>query len=483
MMRYLVSWPAGIALLLSATTARGDDDPARDQPRNLTAALLQSAGVLAVMGGVYWSKADPDGTDVDLAWNWSSWKDKLTFDALRFDTNEFSTNAVGHPVMGVLQFHIGRANGLTLLGSTGLVAAQIVIWEYLIEFREYPSLNDLVTNVVGGVAIGEPLWQIGQLWRGGQLTIGDRLKTALFSPLDAVGDAVSRRHHRWTRPRAWRSIVLEAGAMGRRLDDETTRGEVALSGDIDIVSDPRHVAAGPQDAAIRAGTWSRIRGRLLLGDDGVVATQVQSRTALAGSYHQDERGNGRLVALGTAFTYRRDLVEHGWDHVALFHALGPQLQLSRRTPSLAVRWDLALYADLALIDAHVFGGNALVRPPPPYVSSLQAHGYYYGLGGSGITRLRVARPAWTIDAELGAHQAWQITGANRVSSNELAAPGAYLVKGVADLRVYTRIQLGVRRGAFGFAAIAEGNVRRGTWRSDERTTSELALGLLGQLDL
>jgi len=470
------------AQLLAAGPSLADDDPDDGAPR-WTIAMIELAIALGVPAAAYYWRGDT--TDYDLYWDLPSWEQKLELDAVRFDSNTWKYNAVLHPLMSVVNYEIGRTNRFGMPVSVGLTVAVTVIWEFLIEYREYPSLNDLIINSTTGLQIGEPLWQIGQLWRGGVVSVGDRVRSGLFSPIDAVHDG-ARGYGPWWRSRAWRSIVFEAGGLHRELERDVSRTEAVFVGDIDLVSDRHYVTPGPRTGAIAAGSWSRIRGRLAFGDPGsgneLVGSQLSSRTVIAGSYRQYASGTGSLIALGTAFTYRRERLEERWDHLAIAHVLGPQLQLSHRSPGLGVRWDLAGYGDFAMIDAHVFGGSPPFPDPPPYISSLQAEGYYYGLGGSATTRLRLDTPRWSLDAEVEAHRIWQINERDRV---EVDTSGRQPVTahGVEDWRLYGRVELGIRLGTWVLAATAEGADRRGSWRGSTRTTSELAVGGIARVDL
>ena len=479
----------GLALALSVVPAHADDDDQdQDDPPRIGVALTESITFQAIIAALYWHQTYEENVDADLHWDIPSWADKLSFDAVRFDTNPFYMNAVRHPLMSIVHYQIGRTNGLGMLGSTLLSSAQAVLWEYLIEFREYPSINDLIVSSFSGLEIGEPLWQIGQLWRGGVLTVGDRVKTTLFSPFDGAHDAVRTRQTKWWRPRAWRTIAFDAGGLRRRLDDAEARTEFVIGGDIDVVNDPRYVSPGPQHHRIRPGTWSRIRGRLSLGDAGssteIVGVQVASRTSIVGDYQHDADGDGRFFGLGAGFTYHRDRLADAWDHVAIFHLLGPQLQLARRTPGLALRWDVAMYGDFALIDAHVFSPTPPFPRPPPYVSTIQANGYYDGAGVSVASRLRFETTSWSLDAEVDGHRIWQLDFGDRVQDVEArSTTGLANAHGVSDVRLYWRAQLGYRVGRFGIAGTVEGSHLRSSWEDLEQQSSLSAVGLLARVDL
>lgn len=475
-----------VATLSSRAIASPEPDE-EEEPVRVKVALFELTIALAIPSIYYWNTRDGNNVDLDLGWDWESWKGKLTLDHVRFDTNSWGLNGFRHPLMSVVNYQIARTNGFGIVGSTVLGALYGVLWEFVIENREYPAVNDLIVHTVVGAQLGEPLWQIGQLWRGGVLTTGDRIKTTLFSPIDGMHDVLRTRQSLWWRPRAWRSIVLGVGAGQRWFDDARAYEEVVLSADIDVVRDRRYVSSGPQVGAIKPGTWSRVAGRLRLGDvdgsAGQTGILVQSRTALAGVYRQDDEGNGTFTGIGTGFVYRRDWLDDARDHVAIMQLVGPQLQVSRRRPGYAVRWDAAAYADYAMIDAHVFvGGNPFPRPPPN-ISVLQAHGYYNALGGSGTTRLRLDTHAWRFDAEIEGHKLWQIDAGDRVDADEHPEANRFTAHDVSDARVYWRAEVAYQPGRLGFAAAAEGSLRRGAWKELSRSSSELSVGVSARLDL
>lgn len=469
-----------VSLRARADEVGGDEE----ETTHVKTALIEAGIVFGISAIGYWRIPDSDNPDLDLAWDWPSWHDKLTGDAVRFDTNTFEFNGFRHSVFGVATYHAGRTNGFGLAGATGLTAASIIAWEFLLEYREYPSLNDLIMTTATGLQIGEPLWQVGQLYRGGEASQAERAKTFLASPLDGVHDAVLQRRQPLLRRPAWRSIVLEAGASFHDIEGTSFR-ELVMRGDVDVVRDPRFVSSGAQAGSIRAGTWSRIRGQLRVGDfdrgTELTSTRLSSRTALLGYYAQDAAGMGRFVGAGTAFTYRRDRLPSDWDHVAIAHLIGPQLQLSRRTPTSAIRFDTAAYGDFGYMQAHALGTSDPFVGPPPYINKLQTHGYYDGIGASASARLRMDTYAWSFDAELEGHSLWQLDGPDRVQRSDFRVETPVDPHGAFDLRAYWRAQLGYRLHRIGVAVAAEGSIRHGSWNDRDRTTYDHVLEALGQL--
>lgn len=468
-------WLAAILLVAAtAPAARSDDvvpdpdaenpdDETDHEPAHVSSALLESGAVLTVSAALYFSMWKDNQIDFDLHWDGPSWKAKLNLSAVKLDTNTFAVNAVHHPLQSVVQYEIGRFNHFGMLGSELLATLYGVFWEYFIEYREYPSLNDMIVNASTGLEIGEPLWQIAQLWRS-------------------------------ARPRGWHSIELSAGVV-ERFEQDQHRGLGMVSADVDIVADRHYLLPAAYSRAIQPGTWSRLRGRLDFGADttggesGLARTELETRTAIVGHYSQDDSGRGLFAAVGTAFTYRREHTADAWDHVAIAHILGPQLQLSSRTSSLAVRWDISAYGDFSMIDPLVFEPAPPFVPAPPYISALQAHGYYYGVGFTGNTRLRIDSARWSFDAELAHHGVWQIDGPDRKDSTSatatIAPHSAALLNahGISDTRTYARAELRYHPGRLGIAAFAEAEHRTGEWTTLHADATATAIGLLGHVDL
>jgi len=483
---------AALALMLGcALVSRASaDDPASPDDESgesvhYGAIALESAIVFAIPTAYYWNTAEHQAVDWTLDWDWESWKAKLfSTEKLKFDTNPFHVNALRHPLVGVLNYQLARSNGVGAINSMWFAYVTGVAWEFLIEFREAPSINDMLANGAGGISIGEPLYQLGQLWRSDKPSFGDRLHTALFSPWDMVHDTY-RRYHKRARPRPWRSLELGVGSTVRWHDGDP-EAELALVADFDIINHAAFTKPGAHAGPIATGAWSRIQAGLQVGDYGngsqLTRTFLHTRTSYVGSYQQSANGTGELAAIGTAFTYRFDRFRDNRDRLAILHLAGPQLQLTVRRPDAALWIDVAGYGDVAFVNALVFGTENPFPRPPPYFTSLQADLYYYAVGFSASARLRGAAGPWRLDLELGAHQFWQIES-HTIHNTELEPPAEpFTATGLSDTRLFSRIKLGYRPGRWGVAVTSDGAYRRGDWESQDRTLDDVSVGVLLELD-
>ena len=467
-----------------------------DTENHFEMAAFEAGVALGIPTYAYWSTEEHQAVDFALKNDWASWRTKLfTTERLRFDTNPFHVNAIRHPLAGFLDYQIVRTNGYGPLAATVFAYAKGAFWEYFIEYLEDPSINDLIFNGAGGLALGEPFYQLGQLWRGSRVTLLDRARTAVFSPFDALHDTY-RAPHRWWRPRVWHELDFEGGALLQHTDG-LDRSALVLGADLDLVSDTAFANGGAQDHDTKVGAWSRIHSYIKFGqasgDRGVVGTLLQTQTSVDGHYRESADGNGIYYGIGAAFTYRQDWLAIDTDRLAIAHLLGPQLQLSRRTPRYEVRWDLAAYADFGLIQALVFSPNNPFPRPPPYYSSLQTDGYIDAVGGSVTTRLRLRTGAWRLDLEAWGHALRQVVNHDRdpdvlEGSTLTAAPATttepVTTYGVDEQRAFWKAQLSFqpgRPGTLGAALIVEGAERRSSWKDDVRIVTDLSLGAVLQL--
>jgi hypothetical protein len=353
----------------------------------------------------------------------------------------------------------------------------------------------MLFNTIGGMSIGEPLYQIGQAWRGGEMSVPDRIRSSIFSPFDVVHDLI---HHQpdWHRPRYAHRAIFAAGIDAIRYPDTSIRHETRVRADFEAINHGNYSRAGARSADIRPGAWSRVAGEMRFAEVGGSVdrtdTSFRSQTTFAGHYTQDDEGHGVLVAIGTGFTYDRARLAHEWDRVAIGHLAGPQVQLVLRRPGLAMKLDAAAYADFAAIQAHVFGLDNPFPVAPPLYSTLQSEGYYDAWGGSVTGRLRIDSGSWSFDFEAQRHQLYQINGRDRVSPSEALAEGhspaevSLLVPhGTADMRTYWRtgVDYHLDGHAWGAALTVDGAVRSGSWQDRSRETSTLSVGLALTLDI
>ncbi len=106
----------------------------------------------------YYTNLDANTDDWKYRPTWNGVRKKLA-DGPSLDANNFTTNAVGHLYSGNMYFNAARTNGYDFFPSMLFSLSGSLMWEYLGEFKEQASANDLIFTGIGGALLGEGLTQ------------------------------------------------------------------------------------------------------------------------------------------------------------------------------------------------------------------------------------------------------------------------------------------------------------------------------------
>jgi hypothetical protein len=468
--------PAPLVLEPEPPIERARDRVVR-RPARWSLLLGESAGLLLVPTIYYWSTTSVQKEDWELDWDWPSWELKLTsLDAVSFDTGDWQSNAMRHPYIGALTYQVGRANGYGPIGSTVVDVISSVAWEYVVEYKERVSLNDLVVNTMSGFLLGEPLFQLGRIGDQPGANWGRRAIATMVSPFHRLHAGAG--YTSWTRgPPPWTRFELAVGgSLGGH--GATVREEATVGIDLELVADRRYRTPGTATRWTAAGTFNRLAATVRTDELGEPSMRVQSRTTYGGYYARDldDAGHGtdRFVGAAAGIDYETRHLAEEWDRFAVFHLIGPRLAFGSWGET-SVTAEAAAYGDLAMVQAHVFGP---VPPfsPMPQTSVLQSRGYYFATGTSLAVRIRAEHHPWTADLEGRGHAMWSIDNLDRVELDGVDGDP----HDVADQRLLGRAALGVQpadRADVRLELSVEGVVRRGTWSTLHRETAELSGGL------
>lgn len=472
--------PASLPLPAMPAQEPSSDEPGWEDCR-YPLLLAESAAVLIPPMIYYWSNTSLQREDWELRWDWPSWVTKLTsLRAFALDTGYWDANAIRHPIAGALAYQVARANGLGPAASTVVDLLSAATWEYVVEFKERVSVNDLVTNSLAGFLLGEPLFQLGRLADRPGAGWARHLMGWVASPVHRLH--VTAGSEVWRAPRrSW--TLLEFGAGGRAVDQgHGSRSELALEVDLELVRDPRYGSPGNGARSLRAGGWSHVQAEVRLASTGASRVVLGTSTLYGGTYrrhlaegeHGGSVGTDSLWGLGGGLAYESRRLPSEWDHSLVFNTIGPRLALGRWNGRRSLLWETGAYADVAMVRAHVFGP---VSPfvPVPQRSVLQVRGYYYAVGASLRSRLRWSAAPWYADLDLRGHLLWSIDGYDRIELD--GADGD--PHGITDQRLATRAALGVQPtwSDVRFELAADATVRRGAWSTQERVTAEADVGV------
>jgi hypothetical protein len=361
-------------------------------------AILETA--LAFGSNVLWYHWDPglNAPDWELRWDAPSWKKKIiTFEAVRFDSNHFSTNAGSHTEGGTLVYLIGRGNGLSVGSSTALALGEVIVWEYVAEYAEKPSINDMLNNPIGGLAVGEPFFQLSEFFARGADNGVNQTLAAIFSPLTPLNDWMDRRRRHpdgnndrlgFTRDISHR-FDLYSGISDAHFSEGGQRTETVLGLLTELNSVPGYGSASSRAGTFGAGRMTRLDGGLSLEGHGMSAALFSTRVALGGYHWQDLRrddegalhGNNLVAGLFNGFEYTgRSRPGFPYDQIASFGVVGPTVDLSHHAGFLQGELRLEALPDLAMVTSmagdrykQLFGSDGTKTP-------FAQRGYYYAYG-------------------------------------------------------------------------------------------------------
>lgn len=435
--------------------------------------LFETAAIIVPPTIYYWNTVQDQMEDWEIRWTWHDWKEKLTtLDPLVLDTNRFMPNAVRHPLTGALQYQVGRANGLGPWGSLALDFVSAVFWEYVVEYRELPSVNDIFCNTVGGILIGEPLFQIGQLGEDPHAGFAESSLAFLASPFDRTQHALGWS---WLRrdPTPAHALTFQVGPSIARFDG-TQREELQLGLDIALVRD--QAFARPGSGLTRTGLagWNRELLDLRLGSatdaSGVTSAHFRSETSYVGWYSRsiddDGNGDGHVLSLGGGFDLWERRLRAEWDRVGVFELFGPRFGWFHRDGDLSVEAEIAAYPNVAMVQAHVFP-----EPLGGGLSVLRLRGYYYATGASLVARVHARDGRWDGSLDTTAHQFWSFDAHDHGGDTD--------PKGLTDQRAVASLRLGVRPtdGDLVVGVFGDAIWRRGTWATKTASDGELDAGV------
>ena len=395
--------------------------------------------LLAIGTGLYWADAETNSEDWDLNWDLESWQKKLvTGEGVSFDTNLFTTNTLNHTFGGSMYYLAARTNNLSIPMSLLFAIAGSAIWEYVGEFSEKVSINDMIVTPFGGMAVGETFAQLGAFFDRGAKTPLNTVLSTLFAP--------HRRVHHWldkTTPRRtgnvdrfgftrdmfhqfslWTASGL-ATAWNTADPDKTrdTTGVVEIGLEAQLVNIPGYNQPREIVRFLSQGNFSTLRLTPTLGNDGLIDFFIFTRVALAGYFTQqitiDHEGQpeGSSVFLGvaTAFDYsiERRLGRND-DHVGIIKLPGPTLDFWYMAHGFRLNAAIDLHANFALVDAyaldkHLANGGSIAGAK----SVLVKRGYYYAWGFTVAPRLRVVYRNLKMGGELRYDRFDSIEGKDR----------------------------------------------------------------------
>lgn len=411
----------------------------------------------------------------------------LTTEAINFDSNAYLTNWI-HVVGGALYYQMARTNRLTWAESWLACLLSSSFYEWVTEWREVISINDMVFTTFGGHSVGEPWFQLSDYFFH-QKRLPLRA-LGLMNPLNEMNHYLDRKKPagRDYVPPGWIELVLSAGAWRSTLTGRAARDAAILSFESRIIRTPEYGRPGTFTRIQRDTSLSELAFTVALRsrgpDDAALLAgpkdemDFYSRVVGLSWYRQsiDELGRGSAlsIGLGSALTYLhkrpvsydvRGAPVHvvppperptGFtDKMTVAHLFGPVVDYTIFGRGIKVRAVADAYFDFAMTGATAMNAYSVAHAIDNMKTTLSYYGYYYGYGGSASARVDVDWGRLWVRGLASGHAWGSFQGRDRFQSsitNNAAAADTrtrYLFTagwrfGAAPVRLFAGIE-GIRR--------------------------------------
>ncbi|MCK7477267.1 MAG: DUF3943 domain-containing protein [Candidatus Moduliflexus flocculans] len=189
--------PRPLAFSLAAGRSREDAPapasaaPAPVMPKMTRRALLE-LGVVAVYSTIrYW--ADYHRWVEDWQYELTcedQYRRFLTTEAIRFDSNNYVTNWT-HVIAGAFYYQMARTNYLTWKESLLAAFVSSATYEYVSEWREVISINDMFMTTFGAISVGEAWFQLSDAFHHSRSPF--RRVLAFMNPVNEINHFLDRK--------------------------------------------------------------------------------------------------------------------------------------------------------------------------------------------------------------------------------------------------------------------------------------------------
>jgi hypothetical protein len=407
--------------------------------------LVEMGAGLAAGSILYWLMMDRNIAD----WDNPTPEERFNGTAWRLDNNSLAVNFIAHPLMGGASYSFARANHHGPLVSFGYSFLTSFLWEFVLEFKEKVSVNDVLVTPVTGVPIGEFFYKLG-LYLGSarqpsagmqalrwSLGTGVTLDRALddrappnVRQRDSLGLASSIWHHF--------DLGYRVAAVHSPSSPDYVRYDLSARGM--LVTLPGYLApksfgrsfygAELSDFAIGTEFSHHGSGMTMSSDTMIAGYHGQSMTGSALA----PRGHAITIGASVAYSYLKsqandyrafreavalpapDLGYHTPKRAEQYSALhlpGPALDWHVRAPDVALSVAARAHPDFAGLGAPAFYDWSAAHREEKGKHILHRQGYFYGWGASGSLRASLRLGPVRFDAGIFHGRYWSQDGLDR----------------------------------------------------------------------
>jgi hypothetical protein len=392
----------------------------KEMPKKVRRAILELGAVAVYSTYRYW--ADYHRWIEDWQYELTcedQYRRFLTTEAIRFDSNNYVTNWT-HVFGGALYYQMARTNYLSWADSLLASFASSLLYEYVSEWREVISINDMFLTTFGGYSFGETWFQLGDFLHHQKSPVLKAL--GFINPVNKFNQWLDRKNPAskvFPAP-GWHAFVLSAGWRHSSETGRASFGAGFIAAETEIIRTPEYGRPGAVRKVLRDTSLSELSvevavrerqpGDEHLRDGWSEEVDLFARAVGLAWYRQDidelGRGHALSIGLGSALTYLRkrptlyDLASvqvridplpetptDFRDKMTVTHLVGPVVDWTSFGRKLKARVVADAYVDFALMNAFAFNAYSAVHSIEGMKTTHSYFGYHYAYGASASARI------------------------------------------------------------------------------------------------
>ncbi|MGC4063651.1 MAG: DUF3943 domain-containing protein [Polyangiaceae bacterium] len=405
--------------------------------------LLTSAAVLGL--GTAWYLVDDRNV---LDWDKPSLKSRLTGSSWRYDNNYFGMNFVLHPLFGAATYAAARDSHASVASSFLVSLGTSMAWEFVIEYNERVSINDVLVTPIGGAALGEFAHKLGYYLssapsrrpsRSGLswtltpytriMELGCDDEPRRLHPVDSLGYASG----------LWHEFATDYGVSGLEREDGSSLVLHRFRASGVFRAFPGYLSPGSYSRWFHQADVSRLE---LLVDTSTKGTgfSIETDSTLVGYAYQNLSVNGEghshAVGIAVGYSYQSSLAKGEDERRAWVGLPGVATDFYWAGAGLSSTFELRAFPVFAGVSSPAFSRFLSDRDGVRSKTVLDREGYFYGWGFAGQARARQRFGILNNDVSLRAESVWSDEGLDRDQESVTEDTKASDVRASLSLRTW-----------------------------------------------
>ncbi|MCP5105682.1 MAG: DUF3943 domain-containing protein [bacterium] len=396
--------------------------------------LMQGLGHFIYATSSYWVRQDVMKEDWEYRLTWADQKRRFLFlDGPRFDSNTFQFNWT-HSMAGAMYYNYARVNNLNIFESMLFTVGASSFWEFVVEFKEVVSINDMIGTPMGGPSIGEAMFQVSRVIRDKKPTILNKIAGFISNPIMTLNYWLDRKKNlpklHTGASDLWHDFRIYYGPGSNRFSTKNSGVQMAVGVETQVMVTPEYgkptAFAGKKNGTL----FTEFNLGAVMDKKGLYQFDVFAKSVLFGYFNQDIRqdtfydktGYSFFLGVGTAFELSRKRTPtpeedpeeaYNTDKICVINLLGPAFDFSFFHKDLKIRFAADVYGDFALVHSLAYFPYADMHEVTNTKSTLLNHGYYYALGFTTSSLLQVNYANLEVKGKLKYHYFDSIEGLDR----------------------------------------------------------------------